>query len=69
MLELAKSITNIPTILKNAETHCMILSCEIMKASSDHFNRTESHFEDGSLINTYYCNIDNRNYIVKITPQ
>jgi hypothetical protein len=65
--EALKDLVQIPDALRKAETHCFDLSRELLK-DSEHFKKTECHFEAGSLVNTYLCSLDNRSYTVTVTP-
>jgi hypothetical protein len=53
--------------MKNSETHTMDLNIEILKTSSPHFKKVDTHFEPDGLLCTYKCNLDGRDYFVKIT--
>lgn len=66
---IAKSIAETHTELKNAETHCCDFSMEVLKHKSEHFEKLDLYFEADGLVAVYKCDIDDKLYTVKITPQ
>jgi len=51
---------------KNLETHCFEFVRANMVTDTEHFKRTDLHFEADGLHAIYKCNIDGRKYDVCI---
>jgi hypothetical protein len=67
LLDLAKSIAEVPSLLKRIETHSFELAHEFLKAQSGNFTRKDIHFDADGLVVLYHCSRDDRTYTVKIT--
>jgi len=70
MTDLGKAFEDMGTKLNQLhtlETYAMHLVTEGMKTSTEHFTRTELHYENDALIAKYKCSLDERTYTVQIT--
>jgi hypothetical protein len=67
---LMETVTGWMDAIKNLtrhETHCMDLVSEVMKSTTEHFERKDLHYTGRGMVGEYLCNIDNRTYVVEIT--
>ena len=54
------------TAFEKLETFHFLMSREVLKHKSEHFERTDVHFDVDGLCETYKCSIDGCLYDVKI---
>ena len=54
--------------MTDATSYCGQLAQEVLKAETKQFHRTGLHYVSDGLVAVYLCDIDDRMYTVKITP-
>jgi hypothetical protein len=67
--ELVKTFKNAPALREKDTTFCWDLNMEVLKHDSVHFKKVDVHYEADGLVCVYKCDIDDKLYTVKITPQ
>ena len=66
---LINTLKDTAAIREKETTYCWDLNMEVLKRDSVHFKKVDVHYEADGLVCVYKCDIDDKLYTVKVTPQ